>query len=539
MAVLKESIPYDFGGIDVIDELPLPPLGKSQEPDAEPAETTEGASTTQSTTSSSSQTTTPEAPSLTNMVTAAEDFIKVLATVSTSQGSSPDAAKEETQGSEKKRKKNAGGKKRKNKKRRGRGRGRKRRPNVETVVKTDEGAVGAPSCHVPEEITSRTNIIEDPSRSKEVDNFMRSEADLEIKEELSNSMMRDDPQGPAGATSTSAPAETVKAARQRDEVSESESALSPTTTPSPTVYLGITKTKTHRERVRLGQKRLRHKLRAVTPSSSTLKPPHEATQETPSVTTSVTEGGKSITVEQLQAEAAGQPSSGTLGNASEEGPVATTAGAPTTNPLQAKRLRSKERGGRKRAGKVKATFQREESHQTDSGEEPTVVTPVLSASEVSMLGYHVFPKRLDYLSVARRARPTISKPIEPSRKGKRRRSKESRERRKSSHILGATFTPTATLAPISTHTTSVQYSDKADYERMVTASASVTVVPPPSDTSSLAQFRSAIHDTSTQETLLFPLTGIPPGGTQKPKRKRQGRREMKKQKKVLSVLSGA
>lgn len=539
MAVLKESIPYDFGGIDVIDELPLPPMGKTQEPDAEPAETTEGATQSTTTSSSASQTSTPEAPSLTNMVTAAEDFIKVLATVSTSQGSSPDAAKEETQGSEKKRKKNAGGKKRKNKKRRGKGRGRRRRPNVETVVKTDEGAVGAPSCHIPEEVTSRTNIIEDPSRTKQmeasVDNFMKSEADMEIKEELSNSMMRDDPQEPAGATSTSTPAESVKAVRQTDEDSDSERELSPTTSPSSTVYLGITKIKTHRERVRLGQKSLKHKLRAVTPSSSTLKPPHEATQDTQSITTSVRDD---TTIERLQTEAAGQPSSGTLGHASKEGPVVTTAGAPTTNPHRAKRLRSKERGGRKRAGKGIPLVEQEESHLTDSKEEPTVVTPVLSTSEVSTLGYHVLPKRLDYLSVARLARPTISKRIEPSRNGKRQRSKESRERRKS-HIFGTTFAPTATLAPTPAHTAPVQYSDKADYEVLVTAGASATTVPPASDTSTFAQLRPAIRDTSTQETLLFPLTGIPPGGTHKPKRKKQRRHERKKPKKALLVLSGA
>ncbi|XP_031428721.1 uncharacterized protein proca1 [Clupea harengus] len=328
VAVMKESIAYDFGGIDVIDELPLPPLQKaaSPEPGSEPGETTEGASTAQST-ASASQTTTPEAPSLTNVVNAAEDFIKVLATVSTSQGSSPDTAKEETQSSEKKRKKNAGGKKRKNKKRRGKGKGRKRKQSVETVVKTDEGAVGAPSCHIAEEVTSRTNVIEDPARKTQaeanVDNFMGSEVDQDAKEELSNSMMRDDPQRSAGVASSSMPVDSTKQESQKDK-DRKESVLSPTPSPTPTVTISIIKTKTRRERVRQGQNRQRHILRAIT-SSNTPKLP-ESTVENRSITTFVRDGSDGTMAESGRAEAAGQPSSSTLGNASEKGPVATTAG---------------------------------------------------------------------------------------------------------------------------------------------------------------------------------------------------------------------
>ncbi|XP_062408576.1 mucin-2 [Sardina pilchardus] len=534
VAVLKESIAYDFGGIDVIDDLPLPPVENTQEAGASPEETPAGAGTAQSTASASaSQTTTPEAPSLTNMVTAAEDFIKVLATVSTSQSSSPDATKEEAQGAEKKRKKNAGGKKRKNKKRRGKGKGRRRRPSVETVVKTDEGTVGTPSCHVPEEVSRRTNIIEDPARTKQaeanVDNFMRSEADLEAQEELSNTMMRDDPQRAAGAT------ESAKEESQKDKGDDDKRTLSATASPALTVNMGIIKSKTHRERVRLGQKRLRHKLRAATPSPSAPQA-HEDTQEDQSITASVRDGSDGAAVESGRAEAAGQPSSGTLGNASEEGPVATTAGAPTTKPPQPKRPRSKERGmggGRKRAGKVIPPLEEGEGPQhTESEKEPTGGTPVVSASEVSVPGYHVSPKRLDYHSVARLAPPTISKPSEPSRRGKRQRSRESRERRKNGHIFGTTFAPT--LTPMSTHTVPVQNQDKADYEVMLTASVSSTTVPPQSDTSTLARHGPTVKDTSTQETPLFPLTNIPPGDPQKPKRKRQERRERKKQRKLFT-----
>ncbi|KAI1890175.1 hypothetical protein AGOR_G00170980 [Albula goreensis] len=83
VAVTKESIPYDFGGIDVIDELTIAPRTQKT-PNNEQEGKTE--STTQPTTSGS-QANTPEAPSLGNVVTAAEDFIKVLATVSSSHSS--------------------------------------------------------------------------------------------------------------------------------------------------------------------------------------------------------------------------------------------------------------------------------------------------------------------------------------------------------------------------------------------------------------------------------------------------------------------
>ncbi len=103
----KESIPYDFGGIDVIDVLTI---ATPKQSDEEKQNTATSYSTTQSS-FSESKAAAPEEPSLTNVVTAAEDFIKVLATVSTSQSSSVDTGKGETQTSEKKRKKNSSKKK--------------------------------------------------------------------------------------------------------------------------------------------------------------------------------------------------------------------------------------------------------------------------------------------------------------------------------------------------------------------------------------------------------------------------------------------
>ena len=114
IAVAKESIPYDFGGIDVIDVLTLaPPQQKESNKSGLEQDGPEGP--TEPPPLSGSQTTGSEEPSLSNVVTAAEDFIKVLATVSTSQSSTTEAAKGEAQSSEKKKKKNSEKKKNNNK----------------------------------------------------------------------------------------------------------------------------------------------------------------------------------------------------------------------------------------------------------------------------------------------------------------------------------------------------------------------------------------------------------------------------------------
>ncbi|XP_056330477.1 uncharacterized protein proca1 [Danio aesculapii] len=194
VAVIKESIPYDFGGIDVIDVLTLaPPKGKQS--DKETQNKTE--STTEST-FSESKTTSPEEPSLTNVVTAAEDFIKVLATVSTSQSSSTDAGKGETQTSEKKKKKTSGKKKKENKKKRGKGKGRKKNKKLDAVLKVDEGTSGAPSTNPNEEVIGKNNFMEETANTNRLslkeNNFMNSELDAVGNGPLSNKMMRDDPQ---------------------------------------------------------------------------------------------------------------------------------------------------------------------------------------------------------------------------------------------------------------------------------------------------------------------------------------------------------
>uniref|UniRef100_A0A3P8SQY3 phospholipase A2 n=1 Tax=Amphiprion percula TaxID=161767 RepID=A0A3P8SQY3_AMPPE len=88
IAVLQESVPYDFGGIDVIDELTVAPPKTRDSKKSNKEEKPE--SSTQSTMAG------PEEPSLRNVVTAAEDVIKVLATVSTSQSSTTEPDRGET-----------------------------------------------------------------------------------------------------------------------------------------------------------------------------------------------------------------------------------------------------------------------------------------------------------------------------------------------------------------------------------------------------------------------------------------------------------
>ncbi|XP_055052083.2 uncharacterized protein proca1 [Misgurnus anguillicaudatus] len=182
VAVIKESIPYDFGGIDVIDVLTIAP-SESKESEVEKQDETQS---TQST-FSESKTAGPEEPSLTNVVTAAEDFIKVLATVSTSQSSSTDTGKGETQTSERKKKKNSGKKKKENKKIRGKGKGRKKNQKLDAVLKVDEGTSAPPPASQVDEVIGKNQNIKRLSTTE--NNFMNGELDA-----VGNKMMRDDPQ---------------------------------------------------------------------------------------------------------------------------------------------------------------------------------------------------------------------------------------------------------------------------------------------------------------------------------------------------------
>ncbi|XP_041850982.1 uncharacterized protein proca1 [Melanotaenia boesemani] len=189
IAVLKEAVPYDFGGIDVIDELPIAPSKQKDSKKSNEGEKPE--SSTQATGLG------PEEPSLRNVVTAAEDFIKVLATVSTSQSSTADSGKDEAQSSEKKKKKNTGKKKKINKKQKGKRKGRKRKQKAETGVKTEEGAAVSPSGSKAEEVLALSNFISKSHRynrpSINTNRVDDSEYELRVKDEPSNDIMKDEP----------------------------------------------------------------------------------------------------------------------------------------------------------------------------------------------------------------------------------------------------------------------------------------------------------------------------------------------------------
>ncbi|XP_034405163.1 uncharacterized protein proca1 [Cyclopterus lumpus] len=182
IAVLKEAVPYDFGGIDIIDELTVAPAKKE---DSKKSQEEKPESTTMSG---------PEEPSLRNVVTAAEDFIKVLATVSTSQSSTTDSKKGETQSSEKKKKRKNTGKKKKTTKKpkgKGKGQGRKRKQ------KAEEGAAVSPSGSKAEEVINLSNFIGESHKHEEstrntniVDD---GEYKLAGKDEPLNEVMKDEP----------------------------------------------------------------------------------------------------------------------------------------------------------------------------------------------------------------------------------------------------------------------------------------------------------------------------------------------------------
>lgn len=195
-------MPYDFGGIDIIDELPLPTARGPGERDEAEAEA-EGAT----------QSTIPE-PSLTNVVTAAEDFIKVLATVSSSTG---DSDKGESQSSEKHKKKSGGKKKKERKKtgkkHKGKGKWRRRKQKAEETAVSTTPAGGA------EDVKALSNFISESRREKaEVVDGGGGGLELGGEEKPSNEVMKDEPVAEKETASTLPP-----------EQKKPESAVSTTT----------------------------------------------------------------------------------------------------------------------------------------------------------------------------------------------------------------------------------------------------------------------------------------------------------------------
>lgn len=187
--MLRDAVPYDFGGIDIIDVLTLPPPKNTDSKKNKEEDKPE--STTQSTMSG------PEEPSLQNVVTAAEDFIKVLATVSTSQSSTTDSDKAETPSSEKKKRKNTGKKKKTVKKKKGKGKWRKGKQRAEVGVKIEEGAGVSTPGSKAEETIALSNFLSESHKHdqarKNTHNIGDSEYELGGREEFVNDVMKDEP----------------------------------------------------------------------------------------------------------------------------------------------------------------------------------------------------------------------------------------------------------------------------------------------------------------------------------------------------------
>ncbi|XP_069017424.1 uncharacterized protein proca1 [Embiotoca jacksoni] len=319
VAVVREAVPYDFGGIDVIDVLTLAPPTKTED-SKKSKEGEKPESTTQSTMSG------PEEPSLRNVVTAAEDFIKVLATVSTSQSSAADSDKGEAQSSEKKKRKNMGKKKKTTKKRKGKGKGRKRKQKAEVSVKLEEGATVSASGSNTEEAIALSNFIRESHRREQSSgDTKRGEFELGGKDESSNDVMKDEPAMDKEAISISSPTKVRKkpAESDTDVLTEEISLSTSTTTVTPL------KAKTRRQRKGRGKKS--HK--ATLPSSEELVGNTTDNSSAVSVPTIITITPTTRSEEQ------------SFGSNTEKQLVVSNARTPIVI-TKVNRNRSKERGGR-------------------------------------------------------------------------------------------------------------------------------------------------------------------------------------------------
>ncbi|CAB1348967.1 unnamed protein product [Coregonus sp. 'balchen'] len=355
VAVPRESIPYDFGGIEVIDVLTVAPLvQKETKKTGTEQDNPEG--TTQSTVSGS-QTTGPEEPSLGNIVTTAEDFIKFLATVSTSQGSTTDTTKGETQTSEKKKRKNTAGKKKnKNKKRKGKGKGRKRKQNIDSVSKGAEEGTRVSSTKA-EEVVDKSNFVNEPENvdqlNRNVNCFSDGEIDRGGKEELSNDVMRDEPRVDeeiaADASVTS-----VTAVKKEQTMLETPALTDHTSLAVTTGTSTVTTQKTKRQRSRKGEgmKKQSNITPTVTPKGVAR---HTAIKQ--DLPTSTTESSGTPTIPTSTAIiSAAQPVQQRLESHSEKGPVTATAGTPIVIFIKSKRHRSKESENRNKRRKITSTL---------------------------------------------------------------------------------------------------------------------------------------------------------------------------------------
>lgn len=271
----------------------------------------------------------PEEPSLGNVVTAAEDFIKVLATVSSSQSSSTSSDRGETQSSEKKKKKRKNtGKKKSDKKQKGKGKWRKRKQKAEVGSKADEGTAASTSGGAGE-VKGLSTFISESHRHSPSRKHMISEYEPVRKVEPLNEVMKDEP-----AVDKDTVSMTSRPATQKKPETTTEFLSSSTTTVPPK---------------RMKTKQLKGKgRRKVIPS------PQELPVNTTDISVPTT----------LTATSVSCPDHRSLGEEAADQLAVSTAGTTTVSP-KVKRTRSEDRGDREWRKKKRK----------DSTASPTVATP--------------------------------------------------------------------------------------------------------------------------------------------------------------------
>lgn len=370
VAVIRESMPYDFGGIEVIDVLTVvPPKIKLSEIDEGKQEQMQGLESTTQSSASGSQNPAPGEPSLTNVVTAAEDFIKVLATVSTSQSSSTDGGNtHETQASDKKRKKNAGKKKKDSKKRREKGKGKKRKQSTGRVPKANGSVTGAPSGNRAEDVMNKNNFLEDSGNFDWVSknhNFMNNPFGSVGDNKYSNKMMRDEHQRTPDESQVSTT--TVPDAKQKAKMLEPQkqikdlefvqlfSKVPVTITSKPNIAILAQ---------RVAKKKQRHPIPTFVPVKDT---PHNMMADNTAVSTSESTSLAGLTTHTPSLP--GEEAPHNVDSQHEKG-SAFNATAQNTPIVGTKKLRLRQKGGRRKSRKLNNP-----SSPTDAltTEEPTVL----------------------------------------------------------------------------------------------------------------------------------------------------------------------
>ncbi|XP_035242235.1 uncharacterized protein proca1 [Anguilla anguilla] len=347
VAVVKESIPYDFGGIDVIDQLTIAPRVENI-PIREEGDVME--STRQSASSGPQTTPGPEEPSLGNVVSAAEDFIKVLATVSSSHSSSSssssssETSRGDAQGADKK-KKNKTGKKRKNQRRKGKGKGRKRKQMVKMVKQFKVEQAAVTTCHRAEGVLDKSHFVNSPvqlnhKQESNMNNFMDSVMDLEGKDEVSVNVILSE--RPVDRSSSATDDLNIIVTELMPQVVEPQ-----TETVPPSTAATPFRAKKVRSQARRGNKKRRKMSARVSmnavPFVDTIKDsPQRAADESAVSTATVSAAGQDPELQHLETRTENLFFTTTT----------TTANMPTLTHPKAKNKKPKEKGGKKKRRKV-------------------------------------------------------------------------------------------------------------------------------------------------------------------------------------------